>query len=526
MKKLVYTLFLLFFVSLCNAASRYWVTGGTGNYASTTNWSTSSGGSSGASVPTSTDDALWDGNSGSGTVSISTSVASLTATFTGFTGTLNITNFFTINGNLTLGSGMSITGTSYISINAASTITTNGISIPFFRLAATAVYTLADNLNVVTFTLPISGTFTVNTHSINITGDFAGTSSVFITGTASWNMTGTGSFNFTSIFISTSFTQNSSGTITYIGTSVIQAGGTFTWTSGAHVFSSYNFAMTGGTISTGSGFVLPKSTQFDGSITLLTDVWFSGNVSMAVGANTTFSGTFNIYIGGSLDASTGGVSGSNTQIILNGTGTLQTFNGAGVQFSIDIIINTSGTITMGTQFRKNSSLFQVLSVGTFVNTGSTIYFQNPQTLDLSLVHLNNVTFLNTGTATLNSILLVDGTLTCAVATNTTLQGSFGATINTLSLTTAGLGLILQAGNTYNVTGAITFTGTSASHVFIKSSSTSVRAILTLSPTASQNMRYCNGTWIDSSLGKTIHTIGTLSNTINWSTVNNNFFTFN
>ena len=45
-------------------ANRYWVGGtGTWNTTSTTNWSASSGGSSGASVPTSADSVFFDQNS-------------------------------------------------------------------------------------------------------------------------------------------------------------------------------------------------------------------------------------------------------------------------------------------------------------------------------------------------------------------------------------------------------------------------------------------------------------------------------
>ena len=58
-------------------AARFWV-GGTGNWdnADTTHWSATSGGSSGASVPTSSDDVTFDSNSGtSATVSIITATA-------------------------------------------------------------------------------------------------------------------------------------------------------------------------------------------------------------------------------------------------------------------------------------------------------------------------------------------------------------------------------------------------------------------------------------------------------------------
>ncbi len=54
-------------------ANRYWV-GGSGNWSSTSHWSTSSGGSSGASVPSTSDDVFIDSNSGfgsGGTITIS-----------------------------------------------------------------------------------------------------------------------------------------------------------------------------------------------------------------------------------------------------------------------------------------------------------------------------------------------------------------------------------------------------------------------------------------------------------------------
>jgi hypothetical protein len=50
----------------------YWVTGGNGNWSSAGNWSLSSGGASGAGVPTSSDGVMFDGNSGSGTSTVDT----------------------------------------------------------------------------------------------------------------------------------------------------------------------------------------------------------------------------------------------------------------------------------------------------------------------------------------------------------------------------------------------------------------------------------------------------------------------
>lgn len=51
------------------AVSRYWVSGGNGYWDSTTNWATSSGGASGASVPIG-ENVFFDASSGAGEVMI------------------------------------------------------------------------------------------------------------------------------------------------------------------------------------------------------------------------------------------------------------------------------------------------------------------------------------------------------------------------------------------------------------------------------------------------------------------------
>jgi hypothetical protein len=64
-------------------ADRYWV-GGTGSWNSTAKWSTTSGGASGASVPTATDNAIFDANSGTAhyTVTVTDNSTCADLTFT------------------------------------------------------------------------------------------------------------------------------------------------------------------------------------------------------------------------------------------------------------------------------------------------------------------------------------------------------------------------------------------------------------------------------------------------------------
>jgi len=162
-------------------ASRYWV-GGTGNWdaSTTTNWSATSGGTSGASVPTSADDVFFDAASGTGTVTVTATGNCLSLNFTGYTGTFAGSSLVNVNGNLVLASGMTWTHTSTIAMPANTgsyTITSNGKSITSnFTLGgsgtSTATWALQDAFSTtgtigITF---VSGTFTTNNYAVTTTG--------------------------------------------------------------------------------------------------------------------------------------------------------------------------------------------------------------------------------------------------------------------------------------------------------------------------------------------------------------------
>ena len=122
-------------------AARFWVGGsGTWSTTNTTNWSATSGGAGGASVPISSDDVTIDGNSGSPTVTTNygASVGFLTITSTSATlslgesltcsGTLNVTaGTFTTNNNNVTASQLASSNTNARTINlGSSTVTLNG----------------------------------------------------------------------------------------------------------------------------------------------------------------------------------------------------------------------------------------------------------------------------------------------------------------------------------------------------------------------------------------------------------------
>lgn len=75
-------------------AARFWVGGaGTWDGSSTANWSATSGGAAGASVPTTADTITFNASSGGGTVTLGADVVGLSLTMTGFTGTLAFSTF-------------------------------------------------------------------------------------------------------------------------------------------------------------------------------------------------------------------------------------------------------------------------------------------------------------------------------------------------------------------------------------------------------------------------------------------------
>lgn len=73
-------------------ADRYLVPGGNGVYSSSTNWSATSGGSSGASAPVTTDKIFADANSAGAAITLGANGACLAFDFTGYTGTFGLSN--------------------------------------------------------------------------------------------------------------------------------------------------------------------------------------------------------------------------------------------------------------------------------------------------------------------------------------------------------------------------------------------------------------------------------------------------
>lgn len=167
-------------------ANRFYV-GGVGNWNTTNSWSTTSGGGSGASVPTSTDNAIFDTNSGAFQCSIDTNASCNNLDLSAVTNSSaflvlfsNSATSINVNGSLllaALGVGNNIIrgGSSFGTINLVGsgniTMASTNNAIPS-NVNISGTYSLTDdNFSGVNITLTISGgTFTTNNHAITAAG--------------------------------------------------------------------------------------------------------------------------------------------------------------------------------------------------------------------------------------------------------------------------------------------------------------------------------------------------------------------
>ena len=451
-------------------ANRFWVGGGTGNYNSTTNWSASSGGASGASVPTTVDDVFFNASSGSGTATINVASNCGSLNLTGFAGALTFTNTLTVNGTaLNFGTGgYTITGASFLRLNQSMTITSSAIAYAGnIDFVLTGTYTLANNMTVSgTVVFSASGTMTINGNSLNILSNLSHQSNALVAGTTSFILGGTGTWNHTtSGTIRNNLTINTAGTITlgaavrydtgiltYTAGTVITAGSTLnigaattlntngvTWnnitSSGSVVITlGSNLTLTGTlTVTSALSFTLGGNSLIstnanlfmnNGTFTLPANQTFkslsTGNLTAAINSNT-LTLTENITMG----APTSGTA----SIVYAGTGTWTASTSAHI-INNNFTINTAGTLTISGIVYKGLNTF-TYTAGTIVDTGATVVVGSSA----------GGTTCNIAGETWEKLLISGGVITLTSNINAV---TFGTTANTAISFTLG-------GNTLNFT---------------------------------------------------------------------------
>jgi hypothetical protein len=160
-------------------ANRYWVGSGSQSWNSTANWSSTSGGPSGSSVPTAADDVFFDANSNIAinpnvNINVSPTASCRRIDFRAYTKAVTMSNALTVGaagsgvtGSLILGSGMIITGSAGINTrgNTWFDIISNGKHWPN-SLGLANVFTTGITTPRVVISgsdLTVSGTLTLNT---------------------------------------------------------------------------------------------------------------------------------------------------------------------------------------------------------------------------------------------------------------------------------------------------------------------------------------------------------------------------
>lgn len=525
MKKFLIILFL-FFNLTSEALTRYLVAGGTGNWNSTTNWSASSGGASGASFPVAGDDVNID--AGSGTANITVNVASACATVTianSWAGTWTQTSTIATTGNVTWGSGMTFSGTGNWLLQGGGTITSNGKVFPGGMVVSGVPFTitLADDLTLAgAFThTTTAATLTINSNNFNARGNWSQSSTRLVAGSATVNFVGTSGTSTLSNTggISNNVVFNSSNTISI--SSWTQSGGTLTYTAGT-ISGTGALGVSGAATINTSGMTWPDGVNIltTSTITLASNLNLIGDFNGGVSGVATINGAFNINAGGGNTTSNCTVTGTVSGLVLNGTGTIQNASGSG-NWQIPITINTAGTVTIGANLRMSGASITYTS-GTVITTSSTLTISNSTTLNTSGINWNNISCITTTplTLTLSSNLSVLGTFTSS-SINLVFAGNFDVTMGTLAFTTGNnlRSITFVSGRTYTITTAMTCVGpfTSTNTQTYKASTAGVAANLVLLQGATQDNMFLDAIDIYSADGQTIWTYkGTIgSNVTNW-----------
>lgn len=267
MKHLKYLLVALglLFATQADAASRFWV-GGTGTWDSTTttHWSASTGGASGASAPVNGDSITFDGSSGGGTVTVDTTINGLSfagLTFGAFTGTLDF------------------------SVNNPSTTWTND-----FNISGSGTRTL--KLGSGTFTLTPSGGNNTAWFAQVTTGLtlIAGTSTISLTGTTAVNVTAFSGGGLTYHNLTINGGSSPQGPISIVGANTfnavsITAPATVYWSGTNIISTAFTFA---GTASNNA--IMLFNPNGNGSLSTLSVASGTATLNWGVIAGMTFSG--------------------------------------------------------------------------------------------------------------------------------------------------------------------------------------------------------------------------------------------
>lgn len=358
-------------------ADRYFINGGVdNNWGNTANWSATSGGAGGASIPTAADAVFFDANSPNVTVNASNRVC-LSLNFTGYTNTITMTFNITVSGSVTLVAAMGIASTGALTVNATATLTSNGRTWPNALLMQAGVtYTFGDNW-VVSGLVSIgnsSASITYNGNQITCNGGLtnAATGGV-LSGTAKFVLGG-GTITSNQTGGGIQFPVDYAGNITFnSGGNWRVSGGTHTYVSGTVTFAGAHTLTIAGscTFNTANSIIWKTLTLTTAlTLTLTTNLYCDSALTVGTGSGTVTINGASIYAASSF---TYNIAGSPTitgtgAIVLNGTGTVSTSAGSGTAFTLPLVIDTTGNITISANSRWDLGRFVIRKAGSITTT--------------------------------------------------------------------------------------------------------------------------------------------------------------
>lgn len=405
-------------------ANRYWV-GGNGTWNVTTNWSASSNGSGGATVPTAADDVFFDASSdGAGnaafTVTLTGAATCLSLNFSAVDQNVTFSGAFTLSvvGNLLLSptKTISVTGITSLAMTATTTRTitagggtlTGGITFN----STTGTWTLQDALTVTGTVTHTAGTIALNGFTFTTTA--YSNSSV---STRGLNFTTAGSkFSISATTTSTVWTLSSTTALTITSPS----------TSSVEIVGSSVITRTINNVNTAAAPINFSFLTSAGTITTTAANTF-GNLTINCSGTTitqvarTIYGNFS-YLAGTLSA------GANILTLAPPTGTTRTLTATGGNLDFPISMTGVGTVSLAS------------NVGMGTATSRTFVHQFG-TLQLNSYTLTVYGVFNTSQTSTRAINFGTGyiDLTLAGATATTIW--LGTTVTALTVTNASTGAV-------------------------------------------------------------------------------------
>jgi hypothetical protein len=479
---------LIFCSQSLQAASRYWVGLLAGNWSSTLNWSSSSGGLGGSSVPGAGDNVFFDGgasplflDNGNCTIDIAVSVASITissgytatisqgantiavsgaatfggGTFTGGSANITITGAFTLSATtfksttaiLQLQNNAAFTGGSFahnngeVQFNGPASQTLSGTSPVFYTLEIvgtghTTTLSSTGNINVLNL-LSLTGTsnYTINTGTLAVSGNISltntaagdgGTTTIDIDGAA--NQTITSALPVNESTLPNVIIASTGGTVQF--PAMLTVVGNWTYTSGTLDVTTNNSTVTFDNTLTITGSHTLNNISFEASnnwtFTIAAGTTLTANGNMALtGASNLILATGTIDLNGNLNLTNTSTGGGGTAVVA--------FTGSGNQ-TITSALPVNESSLPAITINKSGGTLQFPAILTvrnnWVYTAGTIDVTTNNATIVFASPLGTGTFGITGSLTLNNVTFEgnnNNTATINTGTILTVTGTLATT---------------------------------------------------------------------------------------------------